>query len=384
MDLALILLAIAAIVLHLVTAVAVAARRSTRPVRPDLQQIPVTLIRPVCGLDATERETIASSFHLSHGVHEVIFCCACPNDPAVAFIQELMRRHPEVDASLLIGDEHRGPNPKLDNMAKGWDASKYEWVVFADSNLMLPPDYLALVLMSWREDTGLVCAPPIGAAPQSFWSQVECVWLNTYQARWQYAADAFDYGFAQGKTMLWRRSQLMAAGGIGALSRELAEDAAATKLVRGAGFKVRLAEPCIVQPLGVRTFEQVMQRQVRWAQVRRMPFPIHYAFEIGSTGLLPIGLAAVLGWRLSDDDETAMAAASAAAAAAMVAMLWYGTELVLAARLGWWVFPTSILAMIVRDCLIPVVWLLGWGRNSYVWRGNKIRVGAWSEGRRPV
>ena len=38
--------------------------------------------------------------------------------------------------------------------------------------------------------------------------------------------------------MLWRRAELEHAGGIAALAKEVAEDAAATKIVRGAGLKV--------------------------------------------------------------------------------------------------------------------------------------------------
>src|SRR5437762_2077147 len=69
----------------------------------------------------------------------------------------------------------------------------------------------------WKADTGVLCSPPIGSLPAGLWSEVECAFLNTYQARWQYAADSAGIGFAQGKTMLWRRQDLVAAGGIGAL-----------------------------------------------------------------------------------------------------------------------------------------------------------------------
>ena len=102
----------------------------------------------------------------------------------------------------------------------------------ADSNVLMPRDYLQRLLAGWRPDTGLLCSPPIGCQPDGFWAEVECAFLNTYQARWQYAADTLGLGFAQGKTMLWRRRDLERAGGIQALAEEIAEDAAATKLVR--------------------------------------------------------------------------------------------------------------------------------------------------------
>ncbi len=57
-----------------------------------------------------------------------------------------------------------------------------------------------------------------------FWGELECAFLDTYQARWQLAADQLGNGFAQGKTLFWRRDILDAAGGPAALGAEMAED----------------------------------------------------------------------------------------------------------------------------------------------------------------
>ncbi len=69
--------------------------------------------------------------------------------------------------------------------------------------------------------------------------------------------DSLGRGFAQGKTMLWRRADLERSGGIEALASEVAEDAAATKIVRGAGRKVRLLGQPLAQPLGRRSAAEV-------------------------------------------------------------------------------------------------------------------------------
>ena len=98
--------------------------------------------------------------------------------------------------------------------------------------------------------------------------------------------------------MLWRRSDLEAAGGIWALASEAAEDAAATKIVRGLGLQVRLADGAFPQPLGPRTAAQVWARQVRWARLRRSTFPGFFALEIASGLAAPL-LALVLAARCS-------------------------------------------------------------------------------------
>ena len=85
-------------------------------------------------------------------------------------------------------------------MLKGWRAARRDWIVIADSNVLMPRDYIERLFATWRADTGLVASPPIGCRPHGFWAELECAFLNTYQARWQYLADALGVGFAQGKT----------------------------------------------------------------------------------------------------------------------------------------------------------------------------------------
>ena len=101
------------------------------------------------------------------------------------------------DAKLLIGDDRVSINPKLNNCIKGWEASRYEYIILSDSNVLAPPDYIQAMLVAFCENTALTISMPIGSRPGSFWAIVECAILNTFQARWQYGADAIGIGFAQ-------------------------------------------------------------------------------------------------------------------------------------------------------------------------------------------
>jgi hypothetical protein len=195
----------------------------------------VSLVRPICGLENHIEDTLRSAFHLDYPRYEIIFCAAAANDSALPLVHRLIAEHPHVPARLLIGNEAISENPKLNNVCKGWRAAVHDRIVMADSNVLMPPDYIERLLAVWRPDTGVVSSPPVGGRPDGFWAELECAFLNTYQVRWQYAAAAVGFGFAQGKSMLYRRSQIEAAGGIRLLASEPAEDAATTKLVRAAG-----------------------------------------------------------------------------------------------------------------------------------------------------
>lgn len=338
-------------------AVAPAPRKETLP--------PVTVIRPVCGLDPFDELTLRSTFALDHSRIELLFCSARERDAAVPLVRRLIAEHPHMDARLLIGDDKSTPNPKLNNVIKGWTAARHDWIVIADSNVLMPPDYLGRLFAAMQRDTGLVCSPPVGSRPLGFWAEVECAFLNTYQARWQLAADTVGLGFAQGKSMLWRREVLDAAGGIRALGIEVAEDAAATKVVRGAGLDVRLVDAPFEQPLGARSRRQVLDRQVRWARLRRATFPLCYAPEVLTGSVSPMCAAAVAAPLLDID---------AAAAVGLVLAAWLATEAALAKAARWHLSLVSPAAWLVRDLMLPVVWLKGWIGDGFTWRGNDMTV----------
>jgi ceramide glucosyltransferase len=319
----------------------------------------------VCGLDSLEEVTLASTFKLSWPETELLFCVASAADPAIPVLRRLIATHRHQNAHILIGDNCETANPKLNNVIKGWHAARSDWIILADSNLLLPADYVERLLGAWTGDAGVVCAPPIGSEPTGFWAEVECGFLNTYQARWQYAADAAGFGFAQGKTMLWRRADLDGLGGIAALGSELAEDAAATKLVRSCGRRVRLAGPSFKQPIGERSANQVISRQTRWAQLRRRTFPRYFLPEI-LTGSLPPALAGALASALLDGPATVIAVA--------IVAFWLAAEAALARAAGWPLSWRSPFAWLVRDVLIPFVWLSAYWASGYEWRGNRISI----------
>lgn len=184
---------------------------------------------------------------------------------------------------LIIGDEPVTANPKLNNCMRGWKAARHDRIVLADANIILPRDYIQRLLASWQADTGLVSSAPVAVRPAGFWAELECAFLNTLQARWQYVGECLGFGFAQGKTLLLRRSLLEKAGGLAALAAEPAGDAAATKLVRRLGLHVHLVDMPFAQPLGRRSLQEVVARQLR-----RATFPLFFLPEIVAGRPLPV------------------------------------------------------------------------------------------------
>jgi len=320
---------------------------------------PVTVLRPICGIENFLEETLESTFRADYPTFELIFCAADPADPAVALVQRLMARHPAVQARVLTGDDKVSGNPKLNNLVKGWKAARYDHILMSDSNVILPPDALRRCMAEFTPQTGLVSSPPIGIRPDGFWARVECAFLNSFQARWQMAASRLGQGYAQGKMLFWDRQVLEAAGGIAVLGREMAEDVASTKVVRAQGKVVRLPGKFFEQPIGARQRDVVWNRQVRWAKVRRLGFLMLFLPELLAGAAFPfLAMLALVGmgapvWFLP----------------AFLA-LWYGAEYLLAAAGDWPRAPADLAAWITRDAMLPALWCAAWAGNSFEWRGN--------------
>jgi ceramide glucosyltransferase len=356
------------ILFHIVSIVVAAWRCRPRPVaQPPGALPPVSIVRPVCGIDNFLEETLRTSFELAYPAFELIFCVASARDPAVRVVENLIAAYPQVRARLLVGDDRVSLNPKLNNCVKGWRAASHRWIAIADSNVLMPSDFVQRLLAAWKQDTGLVCSPPAGCRPLGFWANLECAFLNAYQARAQYFVDTLGIGFAQGKTMLWRRADLEAAGGIGALGAEIAEDAAATKIVRAAGLRVRLTDAPFGQPLGRRSMTEVWRRQTRWARLRRACFPLYFVPEILGGAVLPLIAAGYAAQAVAVSVPGTVAALAAA---------WYGAEMALARVAGWHLTPLYPVHALLRDLLLPALWIEAWVGTDFVWRGNRMSIAA--------
>ena len=153
--------------------------------------------------------------------------------------------------------------------------------------------------------------------------------------------------------------------GVEALGAEIAEDAAATKLVRSAGLRVHLVDRPFPQPLGRRGLAEVWKRQVRWARLRRATFAPYFLPELLTTSLVAIGGAALAAPAFD---------LSAPVAAIAVALLWYAVEAALAYAAGWPLSPWTLPAWMARDLALPWLWVEGLASDRFEWKGAALSV----------
>lgn len=122
---------------------------------------PVTIFKPLKGLDEELEANLRSFFHLDYPVYQLLFGVADAGDPAIAVVQKLMGEHPDRDARLVVGAPAFGLNPKVENLASMDRFRKYDVILISDSNVRVRPSYL-------RETAKYLAEPGVGLVTNLF------------------------------------------------------------------------------------------------------------------------------------------------------------------------------------------------------------------------
>ena len=131
------------------------------------------------------------------------------------------------------------------------------------------------------------------------------------------------------------------------------------------GLRVRLVDRPFEQPLGARTAAEVWNRQLRWARLRRASFKTFFIPEILTGALFPLAACAVAAGGSGLSPISAVLIAGTA---------WYAAEALLARASGWHSSVRAPLVWILRDLLLPALWVQAWLGSTFVWRGNHMHV----------
>lgn len=323
---------------------------------------PVSILKPVRGLDAQAYENFASFCRQDYPDFELLFGVADPTDPAVPVIERLQRDFPHCRIRLITAQVF-GANQKACILHYLAGQAQHEILVLSDSDTRVTPDYLRRVVAPLAdEEIGLVTCPYRGEAAMTFTARLEALHMGaTFLPSVMVARKFLRMRFAMGATIALRRQALNRLGGFAAIADYLADDYQLGMRVAELGYRVLLSDYIVVIILGATTFQEQWTREVRWARTNRVCRPKEYpGILLTFTTPLAVILAVLSGF---------------------AALEW--RVLLISLLLRWWVAwrvtgytedeeaRRWLMWLPVRDMLSALVWCVGGVGRHITWRGEE-------------
>jgi ceramide glucosyltransferase len=331
---------------------------------------PVTLLKPLCGMEPDLEANIESFFLQDYPDYEIVFGMRDDSDPALEVVQRLKQRYPERPVSVVFSGPPDRPNAKVCSLVKMYAATANDYLIISDSDVHVGPNYIAEVIGPLLDSrVGLVTCVYRGVPTGGVWSRLEALGMSVEMTAGVMAADMLEgMRFALGPTMATRREVLDRIGGLGVLADYCADDYVLGNLVHKAGWEVVLSRHVIDHVVIDRSFSASMLHQLRWMKSTRFSRPNGHIGS-GLTFAMPFGLLGL---------AAGIATGRPVLGLVLLACAWLN-RVIMAVVVGWgvvrderslagsWAYP-------VRDLIGFCLWSASfWGR-TIVWRNQNYRL----------
>jgi ceramide glucosyltransferase len=327
---------------------------------------PVSILKPLKGVDDRLLDNLERFCRLDYPEYEVIFCIQGASDPALRVARKVKEAHPDRRIAIVVAECREGLNPKVNNMLPGYAAAKYPFLLISDSNVAPSPGYLREAVSHFRDpEVGLVSHLVRGVGARTLGARLESQHLNTFILPSVCLLDGmFSRQCVVGKSMLMRRADLDALGGLAGVKDYLAEDYILGERFRKAGWKVVVSSSPVDTVNVYRTVRQFLSRHARWNRMRVSIAGPAYFMELVTN---PVGLSFILFAAAGGGPEAArLCVALAAAKAAMDAALLFRLGGMREAR---WAFLGPL-----RDAMAFGLWFFAFFSRNVEWRGRTLRI----------
>lgn len=344
----------------------IAARRYLAVGPPALLAAPpISVLRPLRGVDEGLEENLRSCFAQDYPEFELIFAVHHPDDPAVPVFETVRAEFPAgPPARMVITGEPPGPNAKAFSLQRLTEEARHDLLVMSDSDVRARPDMLRVLAAEFQDSSvGLITCPYRAVAGRSLWSRLEALGMNTEFIGGVLVARMLEgMKFALGSTIAARRDVIQRAGGFRQLGEFLAEDFVLGQRAAERGDRVVLSSHVIEHCIGSQAIGPNLRHRMRWARSTRRSRPAGYWGQV-FTNPAPLALLLCLiqphAWPLL------LVAAAFRAAAAWATANWV---------LGGSLTPGDWLLLPFQDLLSSCIWVAGFFGNSIQWRGRRMNL----------
>jgi ceramide glucosyltransferase len=327
---------------------------------------PVTIFKPLKGLDEDLEANLRSFFELDYPTYQLLFGVADPDDPAIDVVRRLIAAFPDRDAALVVGNPVFGLNPKVENLAAMERLRKHDVILISDSNVRARPSYLRETACYLADpNVGLVTNLFAGEGEERLGAILENLQLNGFIAGGMAGAAVLGITCVVGKSMLLPARVLAEIGGFAGVRNLLAEDQVLGLRVRKAGYKIVMSPHVIANVNRRRDLGWFLNRHSRWYKIRLRLAPGAFAIE-PIANLTSLGLI----WALSGDSGFAWGGLVGLAGLGVV------RDAIQTKRLRG-TFPKlrDLPLCLVKDLFLLPAWFDAALSRRVNWRGHRFLVG---------
>jgi ceramide glucosyltransferase len=349
------------------------ARSARLAAEPSISLPPLSLLKPLKGLEENLDVCLRSFFEQAYpGPLEIVFASAQRDDPGIAVARALALHYPAVRTRFVLTNESWGLNPKVSNLQGALMAAKHDLVLQTDANVWAPPSYAREIVSELLdENASLLSSLVTGVGERSMGAAIENLQLTAYVAPACCAALKLGgVACVIGKSMLFRKTELRALGGL-----ELVKDSLAEDFLLGRHFvdndKKVLLSATPIRNLNVdMRVERSLKRHARWLKMRAVIHPGSFVADFLAN---PIALASLA--FVASDCRPQLAYV----ALAIAAIKTLSDGLMVRVVRGVPMRLQHVLWVPLKDLLMLGVWVYAIFSRSVEWRGIRFRIGPGSQ-----
>ena len=269
-----------------------AARRYLDQPVPDAENTePISILKPLSGLDEGLEQNLRSFFTQDYPAFEILFAVRTEADPAHAVVQRLQAEFSHIPTTLILTGEPPWPNAKSWSLHQMQQHAQHSLLVMSDSDIRTGDGLLKAIAKEFADPQLAVTTCPYRAIPgPSFWSKLEAIGMNTEFLGGVLVARMLDgMKFAVGPTIAARKSAIEAVGGWPYLQEFLAEDFVLGNEAAAKGLGVALSGYVVEHRIGAQPFAKNARHRLRWCRSTRRSRPAGYVGQL-FTNPMPIAL----------------------------------------------------------------------------------------------
>jgi ceramide glucosyltransferase len=228
---------------------------------------PVSILKPVRGLDREAYKNYASMCALDYPNYEIVFAVGEAEDPVIPLIEKLQSDFPSTSIRLIVGVAPLGISPKMNNMCRLVKEAHYDLFVINDSDVRVESDYLRDVVAPFADPkVGVVTSFFRGITNGGFAPNVDAVGLPTEAAANTLLAQQLgQIDFALGWTMATTRERLAEIGGFESMVNHHSDDFTLGKEIAKNGYRIELTRKAVWMVFPNESLLDFFKHELRWS-----------------------------------------------------------------------------------------------------------------------